>query len=96
VILTGELYRRKHKRPRQILVMSVALKRAVICAFVNLIIFGMSQSVGRSRISILVIHNSRKVRAPVDRLPDNSWAQAVRTAGDGKCHREQTAISWQG
>ena len=35
---------------------------------------------------------SRKVRAPVDRLPGNPWARAARVARDGKCHREQTAI----
>src|ERR1700675_4491026 len=35
---------------------------------------------------------SRKVRAPVDRLPGNAWARAARAGRDGKCHREQTAI----
>src|SRR5436189_6222185 len=35
---------------------------------------------------------SRKVRAPVDRLPGNSWARIARALRDGKCHREQTAI----
>ncbi len=35
---------------------------------------------------------SRKVRAPVDRLPGNSWARMARAVRDGQCHREQTAI----
>jgi hypothetical protein len=32
------------------------------------------QTVGRSRISTHVVPISRKVRAPVDRLPGNAWA----------------------
>ncbi len=40
---------------------------------------------------------SRKVRAPVDRLPGNTWARTARVVRDGKCHREKTAIfGWQG
>ena len=40
---------------------------------------------------------SRKVRAPVDRLPGNTWARTARAVRDGKCHREETAIfGWQG
>jgi len=35
---------------------------------------------------------SRKVRAPVDRLPGNAWARTARAVRDGKCHRKQTAI----
>jgi hypothetical protein len=42
--------------------------------------------------SILVIPNSRKVRAPVDRPPGNPWALITRVISDGKCHRKQTAI----
>jgi hypothetical protein len=33
----------------------------------------------------------RKVRAPVDRPPGNTWARAARVVRDGKCHRKQTA-----
>ena len=40
--------------------------------------------------------NPRKVRAPVDRLPGNTWARAARVTRDGKCHREQTAILREG
>ena len=40
--------------------------------------------------------NPRKVRAPVDRLPGNTWARVARVARDGKCHREQTAILREG
>src|SRR6266513_110446 len=35
---------------------------------------------------------SRKVRAPLDKLPGNAWAQMARAIRDGKCHREQTAF----
>jgi len=31
---------------------------------------------------------SRKVRAPVDRLPGNPWARTARVVRDGQCHRE--------
>jgi hypothetical protein len=40
--------------------------------------------------------NPRKVRAPVDRLPGNTWARVARAVRDGKCHREQTAIFREG
>ena len=40
--------------------------------------------------------NPRKVRAPVDRLPGNTWARVARATRDGKCHREQTAILREG
>ena len=40
--------------------------------------------------------NPRKVRAPVDRLPGNTWARVARVTRDGKCHREQTAILREG
>jgi hypothetical protein len=40
--------------------------------------------------------NPRKVRAPVDRLPGNTWARVARVTRDGKCHREQTAIFREG
>ena len=46
----------------------------------------------RYRIDI----NSRKVRAPVDRLPGNTWARVARATRDGKCHREETAILREG
>jgi hypothetical protein len=40
---------------------------------------------------------SRKVRAPVDRLPGNPWARMARAIRDGQCHRKETAIfGWQG
>ena len=35
---------------------------------------------------------SRKVRAPVDRLPGNTWARLARTIRDEQCHRKETAI----
>jgi len=40
--------------------------------------------------------NPRKVRAPVDKLPGNTWARVARVARDGKCHREQTAVLREG
>ena len=45
--------------------------------------------VGRSRIGIRT--SSRKVRAPLDRLPGNPWARMARAVRDGQCHREETA-----
>jgi hypothetical protein len=48
------------------------------------------QLVGRSRAGIRTY--SRKVRAPVNRLPGNAWAWATRVTRDGKCHREETAF----
>src|SRR2546423_2748381 len=52
-------------------------------------------------ISRTVAHSiqyySRKVRAPVDRLPGNTWARIARAVRDGQCHRKETAIfGWQG
>ena len=48
--------RRKHKGPRQILVMLLALERAAICAFVNLIIFGANnRSDDRGLVSLRYI-----------------------------------------
>jgi hypothetical protein len=52
------------------------------------------QSVGRSRVGTRIY--SRKVRAPVNRLPGNTWAWVTRVVRDGKCHREETAIFREG
>ena len=72
------------------------LRKHESAQFVILVIY-LKRAIGRTIANRYHIDtNPRKVRAPVDRLPGNTWARVARATRDGKCHREQTAILREG